>query len=76
MTSPPMTAAKDKNYNLIAAVRDSLHNVWQLETFATDAEREGDRELAEWFRKMQHNNQKAAEQGQQMLLGRFEREGG
>lgn len=76
MTSPPLTAAKDKNYNLISAVRDSLQNVWQLETYATDAQREGDTELAEWFQKMQHENQKAAEQGKQMLLERIQHEGG
>jgi hypothetical protein len=76
MTSAPMTATKDKNYDLICALQTSLHNVWQLETFALDAEREGDSELAEWFRKMQHNNQKAADQGASMLRERLEREGG
>ncbi|WP_034273551.1 hypothetical protein [Haloechinothrix halophila] len=67
----PTTATKDKNYDLISALHASLHNVWQVETWAKDAEREGDTELAEWFRKIQHNNQKAADQGKELLMRRL-----
>jgi len=73
--SAPTTAVKDKNYNLISVLQASLHYVWQIETYAQDAERDGDTELAEWFRKIQHNNQKAADQGKEMLLRRMH-EGG
>lgn len=76
MTAAPVTAVKDKNYNLISVLQASLHYVWQMETFAYDAEREGDGELAEWFRKIQHNNQKAADQGKELLLERLQKEGG
>ncbi|MQA63800.1 MAG: hypothetical protein GEU86_20555 [Actinophytocola sp.] len=76
MTAAPPTATKDKNYNLISVLQASLHYVWQMETYAADAEREGDAELAEWFRKIQHNNQKAADQGKEMLQRRLQREGG
>jgi hypothetical protein len=76
MTAPPQTPTKDKNYNLISVVQASLHYVWQMETYIADAQREGDSELAEWFSKIQHNNQKAAEQGKQLLLRRLEAEGG
>lgn len=61
----------DPNYNLIWALEASLHNVWKLETFIGDAEQEGDEELAEWFRKIQHNNRKAGEQGSRMLATRL-----
>ena len=76
MTAAPATAVKDKNYDLISVVHDSLHYVWQLETYAKDAEREGDAELAEWFRKIQYNNQKAADQGKEFLTRRLQEEGG
>lgn len=76
MTAAPPTATKDKNYNLISVLQASLHYVWQMETYAADAERQGDAELAEWFRKIQHNNQKAADQGKEMLQQRLQREGG
>lgn len=75
MTAPPQTPAKNRTYNLLSALEQSLHNVWRLETYATDAERQGDPALAEWFRKMQHNNQKAADQGKHLLLRRLETEG-
>lgn len=71
MTAAPETPVKDKNYNLITVLQASLHYVWQMETYAQDAERDGDNELAEWFRKIQHNNQKAADQGKEMLLRRL-----
>ena len=63
---------KDKNYDLIRVLHDSLRNAWQLETYITDAERAGDDELAEWFRKIQHNSFKAGEQGKQLLRQRLD----
>ncbi len=74
MAEEPQSPAKDKNYNLIAAMQDSLHNVFRMETYIKDAENQGDGELAEWFRKIQHNNYKAGEQAKQMLMERLERE--
>ena len=47
-----------------------------MDAFIADAEKAGDSELAEWFRKIQENNRKAGEQGKQMLLERLQREGG
>lgn len=67
----PASPVTDKNYNLIWAVQQSLENVWQLETYIKDAEREGDEELARWFRRIQENNQKAGDQGKQMLMDRL-----
>jgi hypothetical protein len=69
----PESGTKDRSYDLITAVQASLHYVWQTETWIKDAERDGDNELAEWFRKIQHNNRKAADQGKQMLLQRLGR---
>jgi len=72
MTAAPASAMKDKNYNLVAVLESSLRNAWTMQTYADDAERAGDVELAEWFRKIQHNSLKAGEQGKQMLLARLE----
>lgn len=71
MTNRPESPVTDPNYNLVWALEASLHNVWKLETFIEDAERAGDSELAEWFRKIQHNNQKAGEQDKHMLARRL-----
>src|SRR5690625_3896471 len=43
--SAPASPVTDKNYNLIWAVQQSLENVWQLETYIKDAERQGDEEI-------------------------------
>lgn len=67
----PDTAVRDKSYDLINVVHSSLHNVWMLEGYIADAEKDGDEELAHWLRKVQENNQKAGEQGKQMLLSRL-----
>ncbi|MEU6645871.1 hypothetical protein ABZ863_25445 [Saccharomonospora sp. NPDC046836] len=71
MATRPQTPVKDKNFDLISVLQASLHYVWQLDEYAQDAERAGDEELATWFRKIQHNNDKAAEQGKAMLARRL-----
>ena len=74
MTAAPASTMKDKNYDLVAVLESSLRNSWTMQTYAEDAERARDTELAEWFRKIQHNSLKAGEQGKQMLLARLEEE--
>ncbi|SFQ48277.1 hypothetical protein SAMN05421810_1088 [Amycolatopsis arida] len=74
MAGEPASPAKDKNYNLVSVLRDSLHYIWQLETYIADAEQQGDTELAEWFRRIQENNRKAGEQGKRLLVQRLSAE--
>ncbi|MDA0566828.1 hypothetical protein LG943_21290 [Streptomonospora sp. S1-112] len=76
MADTPSSPLKDKNYNLVWAVHQSLENVWRLENFIQDAERDGDQELADWLRRIQENNKKAGDQGKKMLLERLQRENG
>jgi hypothetical protein len=72
--SEPASPAKDKNYNLVTVLQASLEYVWQMETYIADAERDGDTELAEWFRKIQDSNRTAGEQGKQLLTHRLSTE--
>ncbi|WP_241982938.1 MULTISPECIES: hypothetical protein [Cryobacterium] len=74
MANEPESPVRDKNYNLIWALEASLYNIWKLDTYIQDAEREGDSDLAEWFSKIQHNNRKAGEQGKRMLAERLQGE--
>ncbi|WP_199434262.1 hypothetical protein [Qaidamihabitans albus] len=71
MANEPQSPLKDKNYNLISVVQASLHYVFQMETYIADAERQGDQELASWFRKIQENNKKAGDQGKELLAKRL-----
>lgn len=75
MNATPESSLKDKNYNLVCVLEASLRNAWSMQTYIEDAEREGDSELAEWFRKIQHNSIKAGDQGKQLLRARLD-EGG
>ncbi|GAA3742960.1 hypothetical protein HDA32_003211 [Spinactinospora alkalitolerans] len=76
MADTPSSPLKDKNYNLVTVLQLSLENAWQMQTYIEDAERQGDSELASWFRRIQENSQKAGEQGKQMLLQRLQKENG
>jgi hypothetical protein len=66
-----ITVTKDKEYNIIWFVESCLSNVLRLETYINDAEREGDQELAEFFRRAQGESRKGAEQGKELLRKRL-----
>jgi hypothetical protein len=66
-----LTGTKDKDYNIIWFVEQCLSNVLRLETYAADAERENDTELAEFFRRAQEASRKGADQGKQLLASRI-----
>jgi len=66
-----VTGTKDKNYNIVWFTEASLSNALRLETYIEDAERDGDQELAEFFRKAQEESRKGGEQGKQLLYARL-----
>ena len=66
-----VTGTADKDYNIIWYTEHCLDNTLRLETFIQDAERSGDSELAEFFRKAQADSRKGAELGKRMLASRL-----
>ena len=66
-----ITGTKDKDYNVIWFTEQCLSNVLRLETSIEDAQREGDNELAEFFRRAQETSRKGAEQGKDLLRSRL-----
>ena len=66
-----VTGTKDKDYNIIWFTEQCLSNVLRLETYAEDAQRDGDQELAEFFRRAQGESRKGAEQGKALLAARI-----
>jgi hypothetical protein len=66
-----ITGTKDKDYNIIWFVEQCLSNVLRMEVYAQDAERDGDTELAEFFRRAQGESRKGAEQGKALLASRL-----
>jgi hypothetical protein len=66
-----VTGTKDKNYNIIWFTEQCLSNALRLEQYAGDAERDGDSELADFFRRAQGASRKGAEEGKEMLRQRL-----
>ena len=67
-----ITGTKDKDYNLIWFTEQCLSNALRLETYVQDAEREGDSDLADFFRRAQEASKRGAEQGKQQLAKRLQ----
>jgi hypothetical protein len=66
-----VTGTKDKDYNLIWFVEQCLSNVLRLEIYIQDAERDGDQDLGDFFRRAQAESRKGAEQGKEKLRERL-----
>jgi hypothetical protein len=66
-----VTGTKDKDYNLLWFTETCLSNALRLETYIQDAERDGDSELADLFRRAQADSRKGAQQGKQLLGARI-----
>lgn len=66
-----VTGTKDKDYNVIWFTEACLTNALRLETYIGDAERDGDSELADFFRRAQAESRKGAEQGKELLAKRL-----
>jgi hypothetical protein len=68
-----VTGTMDKDYNILWFTEACLSNALRLETYIKDAEREGDTELSEFFRRAQSESRKGAEQGKELLAARLVR---
>ncbi len=66
-----VTGTKDKDYNILWFTETCLSNALKLEVYIGDAERAGDNELADFFRRAQSESRKGAEQGKQLLAARL-----
>jgi hypothetical protein len=62
-----VTGTKDKDYNISWFTEACLSNALRLESYIQDAERDGDGELADFFRRAQAESRKDAEQSKQLL---------
>jgi hypothetical protein len=66
-----VTGTTDKDYNLIWFTEQCLSNALRLESYAQDAERDGDSDLADFFRRAQNESRKGGEQGKAQLAKRL-----
>ena len=70
-TATPQSGTKDKNYDLITVTHLCLEHVWRLDQYAGDADRDGDQELAQLFRRMQEHSRKGADECKRLLAQRM-----
>jgi hypothetical protein len=70
-TFTPQSGTKDKTYDLITIAHLCMEHVWRLEQYASDAERDGDSEMATLFRRMQEHSRRGAEECKAMLRQRL-----
>jgi hypothetical protein len=66
-----ITGTKDKDYNIIWFTEACLKNAVRLQDYIQDAERDGDAELADFFRRAQAESRKGAEQAKDFLRARL-----
>jgi hypothetical protein len=66
-----VTGTKDKDYNIIWFTEQSLSNALRLESYIQDAERDGDSDLADFFRRAQEASKKGGEKGKELLAKRL-----
>jgi hypothetical protein len=66
-----VTGTRDKDYNIIWFTEACLSNALRLETYIQDADRDGDTELADFFRRAQAESRKGGEQGKALLRKRL-----
>jgi hypothetical protein len=66
-----VTGTKDKDYNIIWFTEQSLSNALRLESYIQDAEKDGDSELVDFFRRAQGASRKGGEQGKELLKKRM-----
>ncbi|GAB5894471.1 MULTISPECIES: hypothetical protein [Mycolicibacterium] len=66
-----VTGTADKDYNLIWFVEACLSNALRMEQYCADAQRDGDSELTELFKRAQHESRKGAEEGKALLARRI-----
>lgn len=66
-----VTGTKDNCYDILWFTEACLSNALRLETYIEDAEAAGDTEVADFFRKAQHESRKGAEDGKALLLARL-----
>ncbi len=65
------TGTKDTQYDLLWYTESCLDNALRLDSYIADAERDGDHELTDLFRRAQADSRKGAEQGKQLLRSRL-----
>ncbi len=69
------TGAKDKHYNLTSVLYHALQGGENYDQYVSDAEGDGDDELAQFFKDVQEEERNRAERAKGLLADRLSKEG-
>lgn len=64
------TATRDEHYNLVSVLYHALQAGETVDQYIRDADRAGDQELVQFFRQVQEEDRRRAEQAKQLLTSR------
>ena len=67
------TGMPDAVYDRISVAYHALQRAETYKPYAQDAQRQGDQELADYFRKTQQQCRRSADEAQRLLAGRYSR---
>lgn len=67
MSSGNRAGTKDVTYDLVSVMYHALQGAETYSVYARDAESNGDQDAAKFFKEVQDQNQKAADQAKQLL---------
>lgn len=65
------TGAADADYDLISLLYHATHGAWSYDRYIEDADREGDKDLAGFFREVRDENARRAARAKKLLLARL-----
>ena len=64
------TGTSNENYNLVSIMYHALKGAQTYDAYIRDAERSGDRDLAQFFSEVQQEDKRQAERAKQLLVQR------
>jgi hypothetical protein len=67
------TGTRDVTYNLVSVLYHALQGAETYDQYVSDAERRGDQDLAQFFRKVKEEDRQRADQAKQLLASRLGR---
>jgi len=66
-----ITGVRDEHYNLVSVLYHALQGAETYEQYINDAERAGDRDLAQFFRDVQEEERQRAQRAKELLKQRM-----
>lgn len=71
MANEQITGTRDEHYDLVNILYHALHGAWNYDQYISDAESNGDDELADFYRQVKQENAARADEAKRLLAARL-----